>query len=207
MIPLTLKNIVSKWSANGHWVTFWPALVEASFSISSTVWLCIEYFKNRVSLHRKCLYYTKYPVTTLRGNAICRLLVIVNWYGSRWTFGIMAWDVCAPRNVNCLKFIYNFKRWNLCHFLNNRCIQRSLHSWPHTRYASFIDSEYTRTVMAQNYKAAIWLTSWILHFGVFLNALKLQPTMYKAFCVKSYCLNQLWSKCHLNTIECLYNAI
>ena len=62
MFPLTLEMIVSNRSANGHWAVIWPASFEVSFSISSTVWIYIEYFKNHVYFHRKCLDYTKYFV-------------------------------------------------------------------------------------------------------------------------------------------------
>ena len=54
-------------------------------------------------------------------------------------------------DLNCLKFVYNYKKGELPnHFLNFRCVPRAFIHDHETRFASLIDSELTRTVMAQN---------------------------------------------------------
>ena len=53
-------------------------------------------------------------------------------------------------NLNCLKFVYKFKNKKLpLYFLDFECVPRSEIHHHDTRYAHLIDSETTRTVMAE----------------------------------------------------------
>ena len=53
-------------------------------------------------------------------------------------------------NLNCLKFVYKFKNKKLpFYFLDFECVPRSEIYDHDTRYAHLIDSETTRTVMAE----------------------------------------------------------
>ena len=54
-------------------------------------------------------------------------------------------------DLNCLKCVYNYKKGELPdHFLKFRCVQRASIPDHETRFSSLIDSEQTKTVMAEN---------------------------------------------------------
>ena len=101
-------------------------------------------------------------------------------------------------DLNCLKFVYNFKKGNLpCHFLNIRCLQRSSVHDHDTRYASLIDSEPTRTVMAQNCIRHHLVNVLNCTHRCILDKIATHSIHGFTFYVKRYYLNQLSSECHI----------
>ena len=101
-------------------------------------------------------------------------------------------------DLKCLKFVYNFKKGNFpCHFLNIRCLQRpSVHAHD-TRYASLIDSEPTRTVMAQNCIRHHLVNVLNCTHRCILDKIATHSIQGFTFYVKRYYLNQLSSECHI----------
>ena len=101
-------------------------------------------------------------------------------------------------DLNCLKFVYNFKKGNLpCHFLNIRCLQRSSVHDHDTRYASLIDSEPTRTVMAQNCIRHHLVNVLNCTHRCILDKITTHSIHGFTFYVKCYYLNQLSSECQI----------
>ena len=100
--------------------------------------------------------------------------------------------------LNCLKFVYNFKKGNLpCNFLNIRCLQRSPVHDHDTRYASLIDSEPTRTVMAQSCIRHQLVNVLNCTHRCILDEIATHSIHGFTFYVKRYYLNQLSNECHI----------
>ena len=101
-------------------------------------------------------------------------------------------------DLNCLKFVYNYKKGELPdHFLKFRCVQRASIHDHETRFSSLIDSEQTRTVMAENCMRHHLVTVLNCTPNCILDKIATHSRQGFVFYVKRYYLNQLSNECTL----------
>ena len=101
-------------------------------------------------------------------------------------------------DLNCLKFVYNYKKGEFPeHFVSFRCAQRtSIHDHD-TRFANLIDSELTRTVIAQNCMRHHLVTVLNCTPSCILDKVNTHSRQGFIFYVKRHYLHQLSNECHL----------
>ena len=101
-------------------------------------------------------------------------------------------------DLNYLKFVYNYKKGEFPkHFLSFRCVQRaSIHDHD-TRFANLIDSELTRTVIAQNRMRHHLVTVLNCTPSCILDKFDTHSRQGFIFYVKRHYLDQLSNECHL----------
>ena len=101
-------------------------------------------------------------------------------------------------DLNCLKFVYNYKKGELPkHFLSFRCVQRAAIHDHDTRFANQIDSELTRTVIAQNCMRHHLVTVLNCTPSCILDKVDTHSRQGFIFYVKRHYLDQLSNECHL----------
>ena len=101
-------------------------------------------------------------------------------------------------DLNCLKFVYNLNKGELpSYFLDFRYEQRSSIHDHDTRFANFIDSKLTRTVMAQNCILHHIVTVLNCTPKCILDKIDTHSLQGFTFYIKRYYLDQMTFECSL----------
>ena len=108
-------------------------------------------------------------------------------------------------DLNCLKFVYNYDKGELPnHFLNFKCVSRAFIHNHETRFASLIDSELTRTVMAQKCMRHHLITVLNCTPSCILDKIGTHSWPGFIFYIKRYYMDQLSNECNLRQCYVCY---